>query len=645
MTTSERFENLLGVPSFHYSPVFGGEVRAVVRDFTPSVVAIEAPPESRDEFEWATDCWPTPVCSVVGNCVFPFVPGDSLLEAFRWARTKGIAVHLIDPLTRRRRDLRGCGLPDPSLAGRGGAAFREAVEAIETGFRTQGADLAREAVMAQRLRLLMERHERVLWVGGMAHWRRIVARLSVNGFAGPVTGGQEWKSPQRLRLSPSALVRLTGRYPWVVRRYAADPDHYDEMEAVRALALAALEERPELADLILLTTEEKSAPAWVEESGSPADVIRVVTYARNLAASTHLGDCPSLPDLLMSGTAVVGKRYAGRLFAIALEEDSPSLAAAGCGELELGAQADERSFRLGRSRLRLVPGWDEPARQGRSGWRLSHARTALGSPFEKLPRSNKDKREAWVCYPPDEESYEAFVGYVLRRASLIDPAEAKTVPFAVGLRDGIDVRTTLRRWQEGRIFVREESGARLHVTNGIIDWEHGSEFDDRLQGRVDNGWIDPDLLHVGSASRDGPYVQVRANPEVRLVRREFSLITLDRPTWLRGKDSPSFYDEVIAKLVELHGRDDNLYAWLDVFFAFCAGKPVVYYSRYVPSPQVHRVAWRHRVRVIHVPLQRIPKQLLARTRSFLFASLTRRQWDVMVQRVADGRAGWLDGEG
>jgi hypothetical protein len=184
----------------------------------------------------------------------------------------------------------------------------------------------------------------------------------------------------------------------------------------------------------------------------------------------------------------------------------------------------------------------------------------------------------------------------------------------------------------------------MYVTNGIIDWEHESEFDDRLQCWVDNGWIDPDRLHVGSASRDGPYVQVRANPEVRQVRREFSLITLDRPTWLRGKDSPSFHDEVIEKLIKLHGSADNLYAWLDVFFAFCAGKPVVYYSRYVPSPQIHRVAWRHRVRVIPVPLKRIPQQLLRRVRSFLFASLSRRQWEVMVQRVAEGRAGWLGGE-
>ena len=147
----------------------------------------------------------------------------------------------------------------------------------------------------------------------------------------------------------------------------------------------------------------------------------------------------------------------------------------------------------------------------------------------------------------------------------------------------MNVRTALRRWLEGKIFVREESGARLHLTNGIIDWEHGSEFDDRLQG----GWTMVGLTPVCSTwavHREMGRTLAGAEPEVRLVRhREFSLITLDRPTWLRGKDSPSFYDRVIRKLVHLHGQADDLYAWLDIFFAFCAGKPVVYYSRYVPT--------------------------------------------------------------
>ena len=67
--------------------------------------------------------------------------------------------------------------------------------------------------------------------------------------------------------------------------------------------------------------------------------------------------------------------------------------------------------------------------------------------------------------------------------------------------------------------------------------------------------------------------------------------------------------------------------WLDVMFAFCSGKPVVYYSRYVPSQEVHAVAQRHGVEVVHCPLCGVPKPLLSRHSSFRFLWLSAAQWE------------------
>ena len=75
MNGLERVENLLGVPSYHYDPVFAGRVRDAMCTFRPSAVALECPEAFRSELEWALTCWPAPVCSRSGMLVVPFVPG------------------------------------------------------------------------------------------------------------------------------------------------------------------------------------------------------------------------------------------------------------------------------------------------------------------------------------------------------------------------------------------------------------------------------------------------------------------------------------------------------------------------------------------------------------------------------------------
>jgi hypothetical protein len=86
--------------------------------------------------------------------------------------------------------------------------------------------------------------------------------------------------------------------------------------------------------------------------------------------------------------------------------------------------------------------------------------------------------------------------------------------------------------------------------------------------------------------------------------------------------------------------DDNLYGWLDVMFAFCTGKPFAYYSRYVPSPQVYRIAWRYKVQLVHFPLRLLPSRLLARNKSFRFMCLTRNQAEEFERRRTEAAGMW-----
>ncbi len=92
-----QFRNLTGVPSYHCDASFGGIVHEHFTMAKPAVVALELPPSFRPALEWATTCWPTPVAALERGrgtgmgMVMPFVPGDSIVEAFRLASQAGLS--------------------------------------------------------------------------------------------------------------------------------------------------------------------------------------------------------------------------------------------------------------------------------------------------------------------------------------------------------------------------------------------------------------------------------------------------------------------------------------------------------------------------------------------------------------------------
>jgi hypothetical protein len=231
---------------------------------------------------------------------------------------------------------------------------------------------------------------------------------------------------------------------------------------------------------------------------------------------------------------------------------------------------------------------------------MRHDGSRHGAPYETLPPAEPGAVHAWVGYPPDDEGYEAFVACLLEHAS-------------------------------------RKLGVR--ITNGIIDFTNPIEQSPVLQGAVPGGWIDPSLEHVGSASRETVAHEVLQDLpcHVTLRRREFSMITRDAPTSLPADESRSFYSRVVVPLVNLSPRRDHLYSWLDVMFRFCGGKPVAYYSRYMPGPRIHARAERYGTQVLDLSLRTIPRTILERSQRFRFLWLTEKQWDALVARVGKPR--------
>lgn len=630
------FCNLVGVPSRHYDGIYGRAVHEVIERARPDAVALELPPALLPELPWAEACWPGPVASFGDGQVMPFVPGDSIFEAYRLAQQTGIPVHLVDLEVEADEvpSVVPVPLPGTELARRAGEPFFEVLAGLLRESPPTSCDLAREAAMARALAGLMTRHRLVLWVGGLAHWERIVGRLESGDFDGPALPVRATAAFQRARLAPSALHRLTGQWPWMVRRFALSPRAFDPVEAMPKLLHEATHPR----------LDRRILPP---ESPSPVNLARAGIYARNLAATRGLAELPTLADLLLAAKDVLDDRYAARLYLAAMAEHT-SRASRSVSPLtwRVDSPKARAGFRFRRRWVTLEP-WLPPERPLLE---LPHPaalrRAARDAHYEALPGPRAGDAFHWRAYPPDESEYEAFVEHVLARASVTDPEEARSLPFTSGLVDGIDVRTTIRRWSEDTVYVREERRGPARVTNGVIDWVNAEEGTDMLQGRVPGcGWNDPDCLHVGSCSREvepSTLLFRRGGAEAAVRHRAWSLISLDCPTSCgRTEARRTFFDLVIDRLVAIQGwpTKDDVYGWMEVMCRFCAGKPLAYFSLYRPGPRLIAVARAHDVRLLWSPLASIPSRSLNRHRTFRQMHLADSQWEELQARLAEAGAG------
>ena len=180
----------------------------------------------------------------------PFVPGDLNLRSLSiglagWYR--GRALH-------RRRMWSVAGASSvrrprspsvPSLPCGQAKASSAPADALNSREVPLVSDLVREAAMASALAALMSQHVSVLWVGGFAHWARIVERLRCRDFAAPDTVCAPRRRFTRARLGPSALARLTGQYPSMVAAFARAPQALNPFDAMRLLLHEAAKPEPD----------------------------------------------------------------------------------------------------------------------------------------------------------------------------------------------------------------------------------------------------------------------------------------------------------------------------------------------------------------------------------------------------------------
>ena len=241
-------------------------------------------------------------------------------------------------------------------------------------------------------------------------------------------------SARLYRVSPETLYFMLGELPYVTELYER---RRAEVRSDRHLAVDGIKE------LLIETrsrwlagreSETKSLPNWV----TPHLLQLYLQYVRNLALLEHRLT-PDLYTLVQSAKQMAGDEFAIMLLETAksyafqdLQDSLESTVSAGIAKLEL----PDGSLVAAKNRLQGAP----------QQWRS----------LSLKPRPTPLKSRRWALqwnpyrqcsWPPEDNRIESFTQHVREQARAILGADlARVEKFTTSVKDGVDLRETLRHW-------------------------------------------------------------------------------------------------------------------------------------------------------------------------------------------------------
>jgi hypothetical protein len=492
-------------PIRHGKAPFAMAVRRLLWESKWDALAIALPASLREDALEGAEALPAVRALVVrldgeAKCYLPFDPCDAYVEGMRQARQRRLPVHFIEDDALLEAPLRQP-LPDAYLMqGIGTERYLEIARRLLPG---AGPDprLARRARAASAaLRSLEKRHERILLLCDfplLIALQEVFRAGSIEAIlseaeggpeaggpeaggpeaGGPEAGGPEAGGPEAARsdiraypVEPGHLYFALGELPF----YAA------EMEKERQDPLANPLDYLDLVKKIFSSTRARLLDEPGEASAISVKKIQTaLVYLRNL--SVQQGRLtPYLADLVEAAKGVFGNAFAAKVIEAARAYPFAGPGDDGEGHLEIGKdhiREPEGATSDGEPAPAFNLLEDEP-----KAWKTIR--------LKKEPDREKQRRYryAWdargMCsHTPEDERIEGFNRAVRRRSQEMDlHGFSRTEKLTTSLRDGIDIRETLRNWATGGIYVKEIPPAKGRVDTVVILFD--TEHDDRYPSRT-----------------------------------------------------------------------------------------------------------------------------------------------------------------
>ncbi len=395
-----------------------------------AVVQDEPPQFHPGQFE-ASDGEPSPAaCSYV-----PVDPCQGVIAALRIALQEQMPRAFID-LESARFEPQAAVLPDPYALKRVSAdKFAAAVlPAIPRPRAASSQQAQRCLAMADRLRKLEVRHRSILLVCSIMDWPWI--REAYHEARVPEIEDDSVEPARLFSVDPATLVFLLGELPFVTAQYerartTLDDDENLSIDGVKALLLAARDR---------YRRDLKSHARTI----TPKLMSIYFQYVRNLSL-VERRMTPDLYALVVAAQQIFGDRFAIHVAETAREY------------LETGASALP-SLQMGIEQARLADGEVVDMKNRLPGQAISWRHCELRRRPPKIDEARW--RMHWnpftqCSWPPEDVAIERFRTHVKDSAlALIGADLARTEKFSTSLKDGLDIRETLRNWHSGELYVR-----------------------------------------------------------------------------------------------------------------------------------------------------------------------------------------------
>jgi hypothetical protein len=503
-------------PIRHGKAPFAMAVRRLLWEGKWDALAIALPASLRDDALEGIEALPAVRALVVriegeAKCYLPFDPCDAYVEGLRQARQRRLPVHFIEDDALLEAPLRQP-LPDAYLMqGIGAERYLEIARRLLAEAEPDPRSGRRASAAAAALRRLEKRHERILLLCDfplLIALQEVFRDGSIEAIlteaAGvPAAGGPD-ADGRESRDSRDTLGRGAGDPEAArpdIRAYPIEPGHLyfalgelpfyaAEMERERQDPLAAPLDYLDLVKKIFSSTRARLLDEPGEASAISVKKIQTaLIYLRNL--SVQQGRLtPYLADLVEAAKGVFGNAFAAKVI-----EAARAYPFAGPAGLE---GPEEGRLEIGKDHIREPEGAvadGEPA----PAFNLleDEPKTWKTIRLKKEPDREKQRRYryAWdargMCsHTPEDERIEGFNRAVRRRSQELDlHGFSRTEKLTTSLRDGIDIRETLRNWATGGIYVREIPPAKGRVDTVVIlfDTEHDDRYPSRTTWYAEHG--------------------------------------------------------------------------------------------------------------------------------------------------------------
>jgi hypothetical protein len=429
---------------FQYFPVapgrleFASEVRrAILRD-RPQVIAVELPVTLEPAWLRAVERLPEislifyPDESAGGDraVYVPIEPADPFTEAIRTGLETGAEIVFADPDAGERPHLQDS-YPDTYAIRHIG--LDRYVEAYRVYPQPRSAELARHAAgIAWKLQ-------------GTDPSARVLVVISLN-LLDPVLDAMEEPQAQPLARTHRDGIELLNAHPESLGEVCAEyPQLQWRYESYRPLLGDDKLIDRRHAQLAVLREAEKDYEANTGERIAHWQRRLLARYSRNLALAAN-DLIPGLFDLAVAARGVADDNYAWDVWEAASRYPPQQTA---CDLMTVRISGDEVWMDTRRIRLRRrLPSTKRRLRP--IGLKARRKETIPGEWASQLNGTS-------ICsYPPEDLIIEDYGRFLKKKGKgILSEERVRVEPFTTSILDGIDMRETIRKWYEGRIWVRQ----------------------------------------------------------------------------------------------------------------------------------------------------------------------------------------------